>query len=66
MGNCTSITDFIFLPMVDPLFGIAFEKEPNEKVLLACQFSSKQQDWFDLDCVNVHNGKKYKMLNCKR
>jgi hypothetical protein len=31
---------------------------------LVSAFSSKQQEWFDLECVNVHDGKKYKMLNC--
>jgi hypothetical protein len=35
-------------------------------VLLVSAFSSKQEEWFDLECVNVHDGKKYKMLNCKR
>jgi len=36
------------------------------KVLLVCAFSSKQDQWFDLDCINVHDGKKYRMLNCKK
>ncbi len=58
--------NFLLLPMVDPLFGYAFHRQSNEKVLLVCAFSSKQERWFDLECVNVHNGKKYKMLNCKK
>ena len=56
--------NFLLLPMVDPVFGIAFHRQSNEKVLLVCPFSSKPEEWFTLDCVNVHNGKKYKMLNC--
>ena len=56
--------NFLLLPMVDPVLGIAFHRQSNEKVLLVCAFSSKQEQWFDLECVNVHNGKKYKMLNC--
>src|SRR4030088_1922635 len=58
--------NFLFLPMVDPLFGFAFHSQSNEKVLLVCPFSSKQQQWFDQECVNVHNGNKYKLLNCKK
>jgi hypothetical protein len=57
--------NFLFLPMVDPLFGYVAPKQSNENVLLVCSFSSKQQEWFDLECVNVHTGKKYKLLNCK-
>jgi hypothetical protein len=58
--------NFLLLPMVDPVFGVAFHRQSNERVLLVCAFSSKQERWFDLECVNVHNGKKYKMLNCKK
>jgi hypothetical protein len=58
--------NFLLLPMVDPVCGIAFHRQSNEKVLLVCPFSSKQNEWFGLDCVNVHNGKKYKMLNCNK
>jgi hypothetical protein len=58
--------NFLLLPMIDPLFGLAFHRQSNEKVLLVCPFSSKQEQWFDLECMNVHDGKKYKMLNCKR
>lgn len=58
--------NFLLLPMVDPLFGVAFHRQSNEKVLLVCAFSSKQEEWFELQCVNVHNGKKYKMLNCNK
>ena len=58
--------NFLLLPMVDPVFGIAFHRQSNEKVLLVCPFSSKQEELFDLECVNVHNNKKYKMLNCRK
>ena len=58
--------NFLLLPMVDPLFGYAFSRNPNEKVLLVCPFSSKQDHWFDLPCVNVHNDKKYRMVDCMR
>jgi hypothetical protein len=58
--------NFLLLPMVDPLYGCAFHRQSNEKVLLVCPFSSKQHEWFGLECVNVHDGKKYKMLNCNK
>jgi len=58
--------NFLLLPMVDPLFGYAFHTQQNEKVLLVCPFSSKQEKWFDLECVNVHTGKAYKMVDCKK
>jgi hypothetical protein len=58
--------NFLLLPMVDPLFGVAFHRQSTEKVLLVCPFSSKQEEWFALECVNVHNGKSYTMLNCKK
>ena len=31
-----------------------------------CRFHPSKKQWFDLECVNVHDGKKYKMLNCKK
>lgn len=55
--------NFLFLPMVDPTFGYAFSRGKNEKVLLVVPFSSKQERWFDLKCVNVHTGKKYRMVD---
>ncbi len=58
--------NFLLLPMVDPVYGVAFLRQNNEKALLVCPFSSKQEQWFALDCINVHNGKKYKMLNCRK
>ena len=38
----------------------------SEKILLVCQFSSDQDRWIDLECINVHDGKKYRMVNCKK
>jgi hypothetical protein len=55
--------NFLFLPMVDPTFGYAFDRRADERVLLVCPFSSHQPRWFDLKCVNVHDGKKYKMVD---
>jgi len=57
--------NFLLLPMVDPLFGYAFDRRTNEKILLVCAFSSKQGKWFELQCINVHDGKRYKLVNCK-
>lgn len=56
--------NFLLLPMVDPLYGHAFHKKSNDNVFLVCPFSSKQEQWLSLECTNVHDGKKYKMLNC--
>ncbi len=58
--------NFLLLPMVDPLYGVAFHRKSDEKVLLVCAYSSKQKDWISLECVNVYDGKKYRMLNCKK
>jgi hypothetical protein len=55
--------NFLLLPMVDPVFGYAFDRRLNEKVLLVAPFSSKQERWLDMGCVNIHNGKKYKMVD---
>jgi hypothetical protein len=55
--------NFLFLPMVDPTFGYAFDRRADEKVLLVCPFSSQQKHWFDLECINIHDGKKYKMVD---
>jgi hypothetical protein len=57
--------NFLLLPMVDPLYGFAFHRKSTDKVLLVCPYSSKQKEWFSLECVNVHDGKKYEMLNCR-
>jgi hypothetical protein len=58
--------NFLLLPMVDPLFGYAFHRQAKEKTLLVCPFSSKQDQWYELECVNVHNGKGYKMMDCSK
>jgi hypothetical protein len=58
--------NFLFLPMVDPTFGYAFDRLANEKVLLVCPFSDKQERWFDMECINVHTDKHYKMLDCTK
>ncbi len=58
--------NFLLLPMVDPTFGYAFHRRADEKVLLVTQFSSKQTDWFCMKCMNIHSGKKYKMMDCTR
>ena len=50
----------------DSVFGFALHRQSNEKVLLVCALSSKQKEWFDLECRNVHSEKKYKMLNCNQ
>jgi hypothetical protein len=55
--------NFLLLPMVDPTFGYAFNRRANEKVLLVTAFSSEQEHWYDMECVNIHNGKKYKMVD---
>lgn len=49
--------------MVDKNFGYAFDLQRGEKVLLVCPFSSDQKKWFDLECVNVHSGMKYRMVD---
>jgi len=48
------------------MYGVAFHRPSNERLLLVCAFSSKQEEWFDLEWVNVHDSKKYKMLNCNK
>ncbi len=58
--------NFLLMPMVDPTFGYAFYKRANEKVLLVSEFSSKQERWFEMGCVNIHSGKKYKMADCTK
>jgi hypothetical protein len=55
--------NFLLLPMVDPTFGYAFDRRANEKVLLVAPFSSNQERWFEMECVNIHNDKKYKMVD---
>jgi hypothetical protein len=58
--------NFLFLPMVDPTFGYAFYRRKDEKVLLVAPFSSKQERWFGMKCVNIHTGKKYRMVDCTK
>jgi hypothetical protein len=43
-----------------------FHRHANDKVLLVCPFSSKQELWFDLKCVNVHDGKQSRMRYCNK
>jgi len=55
--------NFLLLPMVDPILGYAFDMRKNEKIMLVTAFSPKQKRWFDLECVNIYDGKKYRMLD---
>jgi hypothetical protein len=58
--------NFLLMPMVDPLFGYAFDRPKNQKIVLVTAFSSKQKRWFDLECINIYDGKKYRMVNSKK
>ena len=58
--------NFLFLPMVDRTFGYAFDRAPNEKVLLVSEFSSKQDRWFGMKYENIYSGKKYRMVDCTK
>ncbi len=49
--------------MVDPTFGYAFNRRANEKVLLVAAFSTKQERWLGMKCVNIHSGKQYRMVD---
>jgi hypothetical protein len=55
--------NFLFMPMVDKTFGYATDMRPDEKPLLICPFSSDQKEWFHLECLDVHSGKKYRMVD---
>jgi hypothetical protein len=55
--------NFLLLPMVDATFGYAFDRRASEKVLLIAAFSSKQESWFGMKCVNIHSGKQYRMVD---
>jgi hypothetical protein len=52
--------------MVDPTFGYAFHRRADEKVLRVTRFSSKQERGFDIECVNIHTGKTYRMVDCTK
>jgi hypothetical protein len=58
--------NFLLMPMVDPLFGYAFDRPKNQKIMLVTAFSSKQKRWFDLECINIYGGKKYQMVNANK
>ena len=55
--------NFLLLPMVDPTLSYAFDRRASEKVLLIAAFSSKQESWFGMKCVNIHSGKQYRMVD---
>jgi hypothetical protein len=55
--------NFLLLPMVDPILDYAFDMRKNEKIKLVTACSPKQKRWFDLECVNIYDGKKYRMVN---
>ena len=58
--------NFLLVPMVDPSFGYAFDRGKNEKVMLVTTFSRNQDRWFDMECVNIYDGKKYRMVNSSK
>jgi len=53
--------NFLLLPMVSPLYGYPIGLLSKDKVLLVTQFDSHQDQWFDLECINIHSGKAYGM-----
>ena len=58
--------NFLLVPMVDPSLGYAFDRRKNEKVMLVTAFSRNQDRWFDMECVNIYDGKKYRMVNSSK
>jgi hypothetical protein len=58
--------NFLLMPMIDPLFGYAFDRPRNQKIMLVTAFSSKQKRWFNLECINIYYGKKYRMMNSNK
>jgi hypothetical protein len=58
--------NFLLMPMIDPLFGYAFDRPRNQKIMLVTAFSSKQKRWFNLECINIYDGKKYRMMNSNK
>jgi hypothetical protein len=58
--------NFLLMPMVDPLFGYAFDRPKNQKIMLVTAFSSKQKRWLHLECINIYGGKKYRMVNSNK
>jgi hypothetical protein len=58
--------NFLLMPMVDPLFGYAFDRPKNQKIMLVTAFSSKQKRWFDLGCINIYSNKEYRMVNSNK
>ena len=54
------------MPALTIIVTITAFSRTDEKILLVCPFSSDQEHWIDLECVNVHDGKKYRMVNCKK
>ena len=58
--------NFLLMPMVDLLFGYAFDRPKNQKIMLVTAFPSKQKRWFDLECINICGGKKYRMVNSNK
>ena len=34
--------------------------------MLVTAFSPKQERWFDMECINIHDGKKYRMANSSK
>jgi hypothetical protein len=58
--------NFLMMPIVDPLFGYAFDRPKNQKIMLVTAFSSNQKHWFNLECINIYGGKKYRMVNSNR
>jgi hypothetical protein len=58
--------NFLLMPMIDPLFGYAFDRPRNQKIMLLTAFSSKQKRWFNLECINIYGGKKYPMMNSNK
>lgn len=58
--------NFLLLPMVDSTVGQAFDRRSTDKVLLVCQFSSRQDGWIEMECVNVYDGMSYRMIDCSK
>jgi len=49
--------------MVDPLFGYAQQNLRGRSSIK--RYHQNKSSGFDLECVNVHDGSRYKMVNCR-
>lgn len=64
LNHSTRSYNFLLCPMIDTVTGYPTGVDPNHFTLIT-QFTKHRERWLDATCINVHDGKSYRLAHCQ-